>query len=417
MPSHEKFLELGALAAIGEITASEDQELGSHLRECTDCREAYAEYSSILRQDLPQANPPHRRSSERLLPRTPDGELREHFLARARALGLEFSAGVDRPVIPIQSQLFRRSAFVAGWSVAAAALVISMGVLIATRHWERRPTMRAVASIAPVPVQPSAAVTPVKHEDRFPRESIREEKLQSLEEQNLDLSSILKEHENELEQLQHQLADVNSQLSQLRSERYDLLASRDRDQAQIAELKNQVQGSNASSVAAMVELQDRIRTLNAALQEQTQKLEMERQMASVSSDVRQLMGARNLHIVDVHDVNGAGKSARAFGRVFYSEGQSLVFYAFDLPNGKPTPAKYFFKAWGQQEAAASSVHNLGTFEVDDRDQHRWVLKITDPSLLKGIDSVFVTAETVGDHKQPEGKRLLYAYLAGNANHP
>jgi hypothetical protein len=48
-------------------------------------------------------------------------------------------------------------------------------------------------------------------------------------------------------------------------------------------------------------------------------------------DVRQLISARNLHILEVHDVDGGGKSARAFGRVFYAEGQTLIFYAFDLP--------------------------------------------------------------------------------------
>jgi len=144
---------------------------------------------------------------------------------------------------------------------------------------------------------------------------------------------------------------------------------------------------------------------------------MESQLTSVSSDVRQLMGARNLHIIDVHDVNGAGKSAKSFGRVFYSEGQSLVFYAFDLPNGKLTPAKYHFEAWGQQEGQAQSVRNLGTFSIDDREQHRWVLKVGDASLLRGMDSVFVTAETLGDVNEPRGKRVLYAYLSGRPNHP
>ena len=167
----------------------------------------------------------------------------------------------------------------------------------------------------------------------------------------------------------------------------------------------------------MVELQDKIHSLNAAVEQQSAKLTMERQLTSVSSDVRQLMGARNLHIIDVHDVNGTGKSAKSFGRVFYSEGESLVFYAFDLPNGKLTPAKYQFQAWGQQEGQAQSVRSLGTFSIDDREQHRWVLKVSDAALLRGMDSLFVTAESVGDVNEPRGKRVLYAYLAGRANHP
>jgi len=137
-------------------------------------------------------------------------------------------------------------------------------------------------------------------------------------------------------------------------------------------------------------------------------------LSGASSDVRRLMGARNLHIIDVHDVNASGKSTKSFGRVFYSEGQSLVFYAFDLPTSK---AKYFFKAWGQTEANERFVHDLGVFSIDDHEQRRWVLKVNDVRLLKGIDSVFVTAESSGDVAAPRGKRVLYAYLAGQANHP
>jgi hypothetical protein len=95
----------------------------------------------------------------------------------------------------------------------------------------------------------------------------------------------------------------------------------------------------------------------------------------------------------------------------------LVFYAFDLPSGRLTPAKYTFQAWGQRESVSHSVRNLGTFAVDDHEQRRWVLKVNDPKLLKGIDSVFVTAEALGDAGEPRGKKLLYAYIVGEPNHP
>ncbi len=164
-------------------------------------------------------------------------------------------------------------------------------------------------------------------------------------------------------------------------------------------------------------LEAQVRNLTAALEEKSADLERERQLMAVSKDVRQLMGARNLHIMDVHDMGGSGENVRAFGRVFYAEGQSLIFYAFDLPNGKLTPAKYTFQAWGQREAASQSARNLGTFQVDDHEQRRWVLKVTDTALLTGIDSVFVTAESLDVAKSPGGKKLLYAYLAGQPNHP
>jgi hypothetical protein len=52
-------------------------------------------------------------------------------------------------------------------------------------------------------------------------------------------------------------------------------------------------------------------------------------MLSVGRDVYDLMGVRSLHIIDVRDANGAGKNQKFFGRIFYTEGKSLIFYVFD----------------------------------------------------------------------------------------
>ena len=183
------------------------------------------------------------------------------------------------------------------------------------------------------------------------------------------------------------------------------------------EQSDKLHGERADNLSSRTILEGQVRELTELLEEKTATLEREHQLMAVSKDVRQLMGARNLHIVDVHDVNGSGNADRAFGRVFYAEGQSLIFYAFDLPSGRLGPAKYTFQAWGHREAESQSARNLGTFEVDDHDQRRWVLKITDTTLLSGIDSVFVTAESLNYAKTPRGKKLLYAYIFGQPHHP
>jgi hypothetical protein len=131
------------------------------------------------------------------------------------------------------------------------------------------------------------------------------------------------------------------------------------------------------------------------------------------------MGARNLHIIDVHDADGSGNDRKSFGRVFYTEGKSLIFYAFDLDDKKVTNAKYTFEAWGERLGQPASVKSLGVLYVDDKDQKRWVLKVDDPRQLAQIDSVFVTLEPHGgdDEKGPRGHKILYAFLSGQANHP
>jgi hypothetical protein len=54
--------------------------------------------------------------------------------------------------------------------------------------------------------------------------------------------------------------------------------------------------------------------------------------------------------------------------------------------------------------------------VDDKAQRRWALKVSDPQLVKEVDSVFVTVEPAGGATTPSGQGLLYAYL-GQPNHP
>jgi hypothetical protein len=63
---------------------------------------------------------------------------------------------------------------------------------------------------------------------------------------------------------------------------------------------------------------------------QTASLDQDRQLLSAGHDITDLMGARNLHIINVHDADGSGQDRKSFGRVFCTEGKSLIFYAFDL---------------------------------------------------------------------------------------
>ena len=122
--------------------------------------------------------------------------------------------------------------------------------------------------------------------------------------------------------------------------------------------------------------------------------------------------------MDVRDTNGPdGKPGKAFGRVFLTEGKSLVFYAFDLNDPAKNGAKKTFQVWGQQEGKAGSLRSLGFLNVDNKAQGRWVLKTNDAAAFKEINSLFVTVEPPGGAKTPNGQRAyLFAYL-GEANHP
>jgi hypothetical protein len=150
---------------------------------------------------------------------------------------------------------------------------------------------------------------------------------------------------------------------------------------------------------------------------QTQKRNQDAAPAFNPDEIGSLVAARNLHIIDVYDSNAAGKRQRAFGRVFYVEGRSLVFYAYDLTTAH-TQKNITFHLWGEQAGSKETMLSLGILHNDDPKERRWALKFDDPKVLAKINSVYVTAESASKQNDaPRGPRVLYAYFGAQPNHP
>jgi len=167
-------------------------------------------------------------------------------------------------------------------------------------------------------------------------------------------------------------------------------------------------------------LEARNRELTAANHEQERRLQEAEQYLSSDRDIRELMGARKLYIADVFDVDGSSQTQRPFGRVFYTQGRSLIFYAFDLDREPGVVKASTFQVWGQREGALGEPalpRNLGIMYLDNESNRRWVLRFDDPKQLAEIDAVFVTVEPRGGSHKPTGKPFLYALLRKEANHP
>jgi hypothetical protein len=416
MPSHETYRELGALAAIGQLSFAENKELEQHLGECDACREAYNGYALVIQNRLPQADSLRWRISSSVPRAASDADIRDRFLARARAEGMEFSAEVERPQRVAVARVWW------GWraaiAAAAAVLLIVLGISLSRGY---RLVPRSTVTLGE-PNTLTGENSTLHVELAAVREDIklRTLELERMKREKLVSEESLRELGKQLEESKGRADQLTIQLQQVETKERELASDNQQKDTVIVDLgakNDKLNRENADNLSTRVILESQVRGLTESLQQETASVERERQLMAVSKDVKQLISARNLHILDVHDVDGGGKSQKSFGRVFYVEGQSLVFYAFDLPSGKLLPAKYSFQAWGQREYAERSIRNLGTFEVDDHEQRRWVLKVTDPALLRDIDSVFVTAEAKDDAKMPQGKKLLYAYIVGQPNHP
>ena len=129
------------------------------------------------------------------------------------------------------------------------------------------------------------------------------------------------------------------------------------------------------------------------------------------------MGARDLYIAEVHDVARDGHTQKPYGRVFYTKGKSLIFYAYDLDHQTELKQASTFQAWGRRGPDREQAINLGVFFEDSASKKRWILKCEDPKTLAQIDAVFVTVEPNGGSHKPSGKSLLFAYLKVDPNHP
>jgi len=172
----------------------------------------------------------------------------------------------------------------------------------------------------------------------------------------------------------------------------------------------------ASLEAKVNELAQLVRAREQALDQKEGEVAKGQELLEHDRDIRELMGARELYMADVHDVSGKG-TAKTYGRVFYTKGKSLIFYAFDLDAQPGVQNAKSFQAWGRKGPDKEQARSLGIFYEDNASKKRWVLKANDPKTLEDIDAVFVTVEPHGGSQHPSGKQLLFAYLRVNPNHP
>ena len=217
----------------------------------------------------------------------------------------------------------------------------------------------------------------------------------------------------------------------------DFIAQRDRERLLQTSVdvfqssKSTLETENADLLAKVSKLTDDLRksqdelaglsARNEALSQETlskvKYAERQQKLLATDHDIRDILGSRSLHIIDVYDVSGQGELERPFGRIFYTEGKSLIFYAFDLDLQIGLKRGAVFQAWGQKGEAKDGPRSLGTFYMDDSAQNRWVLKVDDSKMLSRIDYVYVTDSSRKETAKPKGKPLLSAFLNGPANHP
>jgi hypothetical protein len=419
---HEHFEDICAAAAIGQASPAELAEFERHADQCDDCRQGYVEYLDLAARQFAAAEKHPELSAVEAESCLNSERFAQRFFERAQREGITFSQVVakDSREAPAVSLWFRRRPTwkTPAFATAAAALLIFFAVYFLNNG----------------AIDLNRTSVDVQHQTSSSPDGLNQ-RLADLKTANLNLESQFKELANDLKDADTRLSQADVDLKSTIQDRNRLSADRDRLAAQFQELQKKLADSevlvaaaqqestqfrdNADSLqASLVADQVRIQELTEQLGEKSAALDRQRQLMALGRDVNDLMGARNLHIVDVVDTDSRGKNRPAFGRIFFTENKSLVFYAYDLNEAKLTKADYQYRVWSKKEGQDARVRNLGIFYSDDKGQRRWVFKCNDPKILNEIDSVFVTLEPAGsDPARPKGSNLMYAYLRGQPNHP
>jgi hypothetical protein len=311
--------------------------------------------------------------------------------------------------------------------LAAIAALLLISVVGAYRAGERngtRSTLTPQSKEVPVtPVQPDTEKAQLKLELAAEEKSLSEitTRATEAEKRAVELDGARAALEAQLQDFTQKnssasttLASVTAERDGLRQQLSDASNSLERVNAEL----NQARQDRQGTLLRIASLENDVNRLNTSLSVSGTEASTNEKYLAQDRDIRELMGARQLYIADVFDVQHNGEKSKSFGRVFYTKGKSLVFYAFDLEAQPGYREAKAFQAWGRPDASSAKPISLGIFYMDSESNRRWALKTDNPDALAQINAVFVTVEPKGGSAKPTGKPFLEAYLHSlPPNHP
>jgi hypothetical protein len=410
---HERFKELSALAHAGALNSAELADLRSHLQCCGYCREVNEQYRLLAQVGIPELAAFH--SDVRVEKAWNANAARRKLLSRIREEGgAPQKNWFPFPLPELGNALVG----------AAAAMCLALLVAGAFHVGTRMPSSTSPKIVSENRIQ-QLTTEKKSLEDRSQAQAQQIVRLEEENSRNEQESTRLK---SALRTMTERVNDTAAAKSRSDQQMRELSEQRDTLNAQLRELEQANQNIRAElaslrtdrdkAMLRSVSLESKIDELTAATRDQERKIRNDEQYLASDRDIRELMGARHLYIADVYDVDSRSRTRKSFGRVFYTQGKSLIFYAFDLdPGVKSVNA---FQVWGRKEVpqgAQGRPKSLGILYLDSESNRRWVMRFDDAKQLEEIDSVFVTVEPHGGSPKPTSKPFLYALLRKEVNHP
>ena len=444
---HRRFEAMCALAVTGQLGGAQMCELDEHIADCESCRKFLESIAQVSVQVMPLLAE-KRAPGPKIVP--PQG-IRERFLAR---LALETSDTKNGTALrpfpfptvsaypispecetvritaeenqtPAQTPRVIAPVWWRPLAVGVSCVVVAIAAYYAGMHRTARPPLQltqehpVVSTASPRPEITPKVIDSDRVNELERQKSELETKLVSMKQELASAEGERESLSNDLASAKEKLASLTTQMGGRSAQDSPVVGQQTADQ--VAALQTQVDrlGQRLAAEEVSLELQKQTsKELSAKLDATSSDLQRERDLKSAKSELGDLVAARNLHIVDVYDADGNGRRQQSFGRVFYIEGKSLVFYAYDLDDSRRFKTNVVFHVWGGKAGMKQVTHSLGILHKDDAGQNRWAMTFDDPSVLAQINSVFVTAESANKHyDEPHGKKVLYAYFGSQPNHP
>lgn len=434
--SHDEFLELCAASTSGDLTDDEQKRLKAHLAVCASCREALRQYESIVSNVIPAiaasetpGNLPttagdwsQEKAEQALFDRLAREE-KDRADSSERRNGSSYSS---HRLLPFSNESTWRNV----WMLYAAGILLLVAIGFFTYRVGVHRATDALKAPQPQPSRQEPGPAQASLEEQLSdaghdREVARAE-ISRYNRMITDLRRQLARQSAEIDELKAAQSQFESNLRAGDRTRQDLseqkvalaekLESAENNSRSLQEKLDSLAQQSSQDAARAKTAENNVSDLTRRLQDQQAAVAQRDELLSHDRDIRELMGARELYMTDIYDVAGSGETNKPFGRLFYTRGKSLIFYAYDLDQQAGVKRVATFQVWGSRGSDIRPI-NLGVFYEDNESKKRWILKCNDPKTLAQIDGVFVTVEPKGGSRKPTSKHFLFASLKIEPNHP
>jgi hypothetical protein len=394
MDGHEEFRELCVISLSGELTREETARLDEHLRTCASCEKAFHQYRERSRNKL-----------------TVSGHQSGYVVppARWREFGMLYAAGI----------LLFLALTTASYRLGAQHGIRNTALSVTSNNSsdQDRPDYEHDRLVGELAAR-DKTISGLEKEIASKGSGVREDRARLPAGASTGGTGLLSENERSMGGAgsispEMRIAELERQLAEAQRTGSEEAALVTVLEATADELKEQLRDHDETLGRQRTSLADTDRLL----QDRDKTITDQQDLLAHDRDIRELMGSRNLYIAEVDDVAKTGQTSKPFGRVFYTKGRSLIFYAYDLDPQPSVKTASSFQVWGREEANQRKAVSLGVFYEDSVANKRWVLKSQDAKSLEQIDAVFVTIEPNGGSQRPSGKPLLCASLKTAPNHP